>query len=177
MEYLDLYDKDRNRTGHKIQRGTKIPQNYYRLIVHICVFNSENKMLIQQRQSFKKGWANLWDITAGGSAEAGENSGLAAERELSEEVGINLDFRDKRPALTIHFEDGFNDVFIVKKDLDISKLNLQKEEVKDVKWATKEEIFQMINSEIFIPYTKSYIDLIFFLKNHDGPHLRMDPTI
>lgn len=177
MEYLDLYDRDRNRTGKIVKRGTKIPENYYRLVVHICVFNSEDKMLIQQRQPFKKGWSNLWDITVGGSAEASENAQTAIKRELREEIGLDIDLENSRPSITIHFSDGFNDVFIVKKDVDIKKLNLQKEEVQDVKWATKEEIFQMIDDDTFIPYTKSYIDLLFFLKDHDGPHMRKDEQI
>lgn len=172
MEHLDLYDKDRVRTGKSIPRGTAIPDGKYRLIIHVCIFNSKNQLLIQQRQPFKRGWSNLWDITVGGSAEAGENAQKAAERELLEEIGLKIDFSNRRPSLTIHFSDGFNDIFIINEDVDTNNLKLQHEEVQDVKWATKEEIFKMIDDEIFIPYTKSYIDLLFFLRNHDGPHVK-----
>lgn len=57
----------------------------YHLVVHVCVFNQKGEMLIQQRQPFKQGWPNLWDVTMGGSALAGETSQQAAMRELKEE--------------------------------------------------------------------------------------------
>ena len=38
----------------------------------------------------------------------------------------------------------------IKNDIDVSKLTLQKDEVCDVKWATKDEISKMILSGEFI---------------------------
>lgn len=70
-------------------------------MVHIGIFNQKGEMLIQQRQSTKKDWADMWDVTVGGSAIAGETSRMAAEREVAEEIGIQLSL--DRPALTIHF--------------------------------------------------------------------------
>ncbi|MGN9136332.1 hypothetical protein ACTNDG_13110 [Clostridium sp. HCP1S3_B4] len=54
---------------------------------------------------------------------------------------------------------------------------LQGEEVKAVKWASKEEILSMIDKKTFIPYTKSLVDLIFFMKDHDSVHTRKDKNI
>ena len=48
-------------------------------------------MLIQRRQPFKRGWSNLWDITVGGNAIAGDSSRSAAERETRAELGLSLD--------------------------------------------------------------------------------------
>lgn len=31
----------------------------YHLAVHVCIFNSENQLLIQQRQPYKGGWPNM----------------------------------------------------------------------------------------------------------------------
>ena len=39
-----------------------------------------------------------------------------------------------------------------RKDIDINELNLQIDEVKTAKWATKEEILQMIDDGIMVPY-------------------------
>ena len=41
----------------------------------------------------------------------------------------------------------FNECYIVTKDVDISKIKLQKEEVSDIKWFTKQEIFDRINND------------------------------
>ena len=57
MEVWDLYNKDRIKTDSTMIRGDKVPDNYYRIVVHVCIFN-DDKMLIQQRQSFKEKWPN-----------------------------------------------------------------------------------------------------------------------
>ena len=71
MELFDLYTADREKTGQTMVRGEPTPEGFYRLVVHVCIFNPEGQMLIQQRQPFKRGWANLWDVTVGGCAVAG----------------------------------------------------------------------------------------------------------
>ena len=116
MEYFTLYDQDRIPLGKQILRGEKIPEGDYHIAIHVCVFNSENKMLIQQRQPFKEGWSNMWDVSAGGSAIAGENSREAAQRELEEEIGLKIPFEKMRPILTVHFDHGFDDIYTVSSD-------------------------------------------------------------
>ena len=172
MEIWDLYDKDRIKTGETMVRGNQFKENTYHLVVHVCIFNLEGKMLIQQRQPFKDGWPNMWDITVGGSAVSGDTSQLAAEREVYEEIGYKLSLDGIRPSLTINFDKGFDDIYLIQKDVDISKLRLQYEEVQSVKWASKEEILSMIDEEIFIPYHKSLIDLLFFMRTSKNSHTR-----
>ena len=172
MEIWDLYTKDRIKTEETMVRGEKITKGFYRLVVHVCIFNSQGEMLIQQRQLFKSSWPNMWDVTVGGSAISGDTSQSAAEREVYEEIGYKLSLDGIRPALTINFEDGFDDMYLIKKDIEISDLYLQYEEVKAVKWASKEEILSMIDEEIFIPYHKSLIELLFSMRNHQGMHTR-----
>lgn len=172
MEIWDLYDKDRIKTGETMVRGSKFKENTYHLVVHVCIFNLEGKMLIQQRQPFKDGWPNMWDITVGGSAVSGDTSQLAAEREVYEEIGYKLSLDGIRPSLTINFDKGFDDIYLIQKDVDISKLKLQYEEVQSVKWASKEEILSMIDEEVFIPYHKSLIDLLFFMRTSKNSHTR-----
>lgn len=172
MEIWDLYTKDRIKTNETMVRGTQITKGFYRLVVHVCIFNSQEEMLIQQRQPFKSGWSNMWDITVGGSAIAGDTSQSAAEREVYEEIGYNLSLAGIRPSITINFDEGFDDMYLIQQNLDISKLKLQDEEVKDVRWASKEEILTMIEEETFIPYHKSLIELLFFMRNKKGTHTR-----
>ena len=172
MEIWDLYTKDRIKTEETMVRGEKITKGFYRLVVHVCIFNSRGEMLIQQRQPFKSSWSNMWDITVGGSAISGDTSQSAAEGEVYEEIGYKLSLDGIRPALTINFEDGFDDMYLIKKDIEISDLYLQYEEVKAVKWASKEEILKLIDEEIFIPYHKSLIELLFFMKDTKGTHTR-----
>lgn len=176
MELFDLYTAEREKTEKTMVRGERTPDGYYRLVVHVCIFDREGRMLIQQRQPFKQGWSNLWDISVGGSAVAGDSSRSAAERETLEELGLAIDLTDERPSMTLYWENGFDDYYLLTMDLDLNTLRLQPEEVQTVRWAGKEEILQMIDDGRFIPYDKSQIELLFFRRNHRGAHTRKDTT-
>lgn len=172
MELWDIYDMERNKTNRTMVRGEAFKKGDYHIVIHICLFNSNGEMLIQQRQPFKKGWPNMWDITVGGSAVKGDTSQMAAERELMEELGIKINLENIRPNLTINFDNGFDDIYLIQKDIDIADLTLQYEEVQSAKWASKEEIFSMIDSGEFIEYHKSLIQLFFDTRSQYGCHQR-----
>ena len=175
-ERFDLYDVNRNFTGKTLERGNKVPEGYYRLVVHVCIFGPDGRMLIQKRLPNKSGWSGMWDITAGGSALAGDSSQQAASRELLEEVGIDYSLEGIRPAMTIYFDGGFNDIYTVNMDVDIDSLKLQPTEVEQVRWATEEEILEMLKQKEFVLYKSSFISLLFFLRNHNGAFTHKDPT-
>lgn len=168
MELMDVYDINRNKTNRTWIRGNEIQPGDFHLVVHVCIFNSDGEMLIQQRQRFKNGWPNLWDLTVGGSATAGDTSQMAAQRELYEEIGLKLDFQHLRPHLTINFEKGFDDIYLIEENVLIHTLTLQQEEVQNVKWASREEILTMIKNEEFIPYYESLIHLLFDSRKQRG---------
>jgi len=170
MEFWDLYDINRELTGKTIVRGDQIPEGFYHLVVHVCLFNSKNQMLIQQRQPFKKGCSNMWDLSVGGSAQAGDTSRTAAEREVYEELGLKIDLSHARPAITVPFRVGYDDIYIVEKDIDIEDLKLQYDEVQAVQWATEDEILHMMDEDLFIPYHKSLISLLFGLRLTKDAH-------
>ena len=168
MEMWDLYDRHRILTGEIIARGQPLPEGRYHMVVHVVVFDGAGRMLIQQRQPFKEGWPNLWDVTVGGSALAGESSTQAAEREVLEEIGLPLDLADACPVLTIFYDGGFDDVYIVIKEVDLAALTLQPEEVQAVRWANEEEVLCMLEEGEFIPYHRSYLELLFRLRAARG---------
>ncbi|MEC1177774.1 NUDIX domain-containing protein [Metasolibacillus meyeri] len=168
MEKWDIYDQHRQKIGKQATRGEELAKGEFHVVIHVCIFNSKGEMLIQQRQPFKQGWSNLWDITCGGSAIAGDTSQQAAARELFEELGIQYDFENIRPQLTINFERGFDDYYLIEHEVDLSALILQPEEVQAVKWASQEEIFTMMEDGTFIPYYKSIIGFLFEGRHHYG---------
>lgn len=159
VELWDVYDKDRVKIGKLHKRGEKLPEGQYHLAVHVCIFNSRNQMLIQQRQPFKEGWNNMWDLTVGGSAVAGDSSSQAAEREIFEELGLKIDLSNVRPNFSITFPDGFDDYYLIRKDVELSELVLQESEVQRVRWADKEEVLKMQEEGTFIPYW--FLDRVF----------------
>lgn len=151
MELWDAYDENRKPLGYTVKREKFDPlNNEYHIVVHIWIKNSKGEYLIQKRSSNKKeGLKWAW---TGGSVLMGENSIDGAVREVKEELGLTVD-KEKLTLFTSYKRElykDFVDVYIYKHDIDVSKLTLQKDEVCDVKWATKNEISQMILSGEFI---------------------------
>lgn len=168
MELWDVYEIDRSKSNRTMLRGQAFAENDYHLVVHVCIFNAEGKMLIQQRSANKESWSSMWDISVGGSAVKGDTSQSAAEREVAEEIGLCLDLKNVRPHLTINFEFGFDDIYLIEKDISIADLSLQYEEVQNIRWASKEEICSLIKAGQFIPYYLSLIDLLFDMRKQYG---------
>lgn len=166
MEILDIYDKDRRRTGKTYPRNEEIPQGGLRLIIHILIFNDKGELLIQQRADYKK-MGGLWDISCGGACQAGEDSFEGARRELNEELGIEFDFTSIRPILTANFAQGFDDFYIIRENIGIDELKLQKEEVKAARWASRKEVFDLFSKGKFVKYKKSFLDLLFDLNDDE----------
>ena len=79
MEYLDIYDERRVPTGRTAPRGTKLCEGEYYLVVHMLIFRKDGKFLIQRRVPEKHSWPDMWDISLGGMAQAGDSSASAAE--------------------------------------------------------------------------------------------------
>jgi len=169
-EFWDVYDAERHRTGRIIERAASWGNEAFHLIVHIGIFNASGQMLIQHRARDKHAWADLWDISAGGSAMAGEDSYQAAERETREELGLEISLAGIRPHFSINYTRGFDDFFaITVPDLDIETLTLPDGEVAEIKWASLNEIHQMMDMKTFVPYFPGVIDLLFQTRdNYDG---------
>ena len=125
-------------------------------------------MLIQKRSLEKGFWAGMWDVSVGGAAQKGDSSWQAAQRELAEELGIEFDFSDVRPAVTFNFEYGFDDVYLIHLNLELGRLHLQAEEVAEVRWADLDTILAMIENGEFLPYYQNLIRLFFDLRSYPG---------
>jgi len=140
----------------------------------VCIFNSAGQMLIQHRLPTKQGWPDRWDLTVVGSAVSGDTIQQAAEREVSEEIGYDLDLSGIPVALTLTYTDAFACYYIIEREIALDALKLQPTEVDAVKWATLDEIHKMIDDNTFIPYPHFLIDLIFQRRRFLFPQLMTD---
>ncbi len=168
MELVDLYDENRVPLGRTGERSAQRESREYRTVVHVCVFDSRGRLLIQQRAAEKFIWPGLWDVSVGGGVDAGETSRQSAEREFREELGFPLDLGGLRPSVTVNFDGGFDDFYILTKNLNLDSLTLQKEEVRAVRWAALEEVFNMVDEGTFIPYPKSFLQFLFDARDKFG---------
>ena len=145
MELRDLYDENKIPTWRTFVKGEQVPEGYYYLIVKIFIQNDKNEFLIQKRVERKGG---RWSIT-GGHPKAGETSLEGIITETEEELGINVRNEKLELFKTVKHNDQFFDLYFLKKDIDIKDINIQEEEVENVKWATLEEIEDMHKNEKF----------------------------
>ena len=168
MELVDLYDENRLPLGKTAERGGPKGPGEYRTVIHVCVFDRQGRLLIQQRAPEKFIWPNLWDVSVGGGVDAGETSRQGAEREFREELGVSLDLTGLRPSVTVNFDGGFDDFYILTRDLFPEELTLQTEEVRAVRWVSLEELLDMLNRGVFIPYPESFLRFLFDMRNQFG---------
>lgn len=168
MELVDLYDENRLPLGRTAERGAPKGPGELRLVVHVCVFDRRGRLLIQQRAPEKFIFPNLWDVSVGGGVDAGEDSRQGAEREFREELGVPLDLSGLRPSVTVNFDGGFDDFYILTRDLELSSLTLQEEEVRAVRWVSLEEILDMLGRGAFIPYPEGFLRFLFDMREQFG---------
>lgn len=144
MEYLDLYDKDGNKTGKTMIRGQEVPDGYYFNIVVCFIKNKEGKYLMQ-KTSKQKGSVYA---TTGGHVTAGQTLIESMIRELKEEIGIDVTEKELK-YVDKYIKDNqvvFN-IYFLEKEIDIRKCKLQKEEVEALYWMSEEEIQEIIDKK------------------------------
>lgn len=167
MELWDVYNEKREKTGKLVERGRNtLGDGEYHLVVLITIFSKDGRMLIQQRVDDKETWPSMWDISVGGAVTAGEDSRTGAERELFEELGIRHSLEGVRPAFTLNKRKVFCDCYTIVKDVDLDDLVLQPTEVQAAKYATIDEILEMIDAGTFIPYHESLLRLVYDLREN-----------
>ena len=88
-----------------------------------------------------------------------------------EEIGLAINLSDEQPKLTIPFDVGFDDIYTLVMDVDLSALTLQESEVQAVKWADEAEVLAMLADGRFIPYHRAFIELLFALRDSRGAHV------
>lgn len=160
-ELIDVYDRNRRPTGRVVPRETSLGDGEYRLVIHIFIFDKAGRLLIQLRSVNKAMYGGLWDVSAGGHSRAGEDSAAAARRELQEELGVDVDFTGIDPFICACFEHGFDDYYVIDRDLPEGSIVFQDGEVTKVKWASLPEILAMIDSGEFLPFHKSFFEFLF----------------
>ena len=153
-EYFDVLKESGEYEGRIETREICHEKGLWHKAVAMFMINSKGQVLLQKRSANKKMWPNMWDMTAGGHVLAGEFGFEAIIREIQEELGIEINKNDilfigsavstniKGDIINRHF----NEYYIINKDVDEKTLNLQTEEVADIKWFDKDEVLERIKN-------------------------------
>ena len=147
MEYLQVFDKDKNKLEEKVGRNEKynLPEGKYFMIVLIFIENEEGKFLLQKTSASRHSCI----ATTGGHVTFGDDEFKTVVKECKEELGIDISLDEITHICTSIFKNCFLEVFYTKKELNINELILQEEEVESVNWYTTEEIKEFIKNNEF----------------------------
>ena len=169
-EIIDIYDEQTGKkTGKTISKKEAHKNGTWHSSIHIIIIDTKKeKTLLQKRCADKDLYPNTWDIAVGGHISTGEDELISAKRELSEELGLNPDNYDIKYLETVkesltcneYISNEFVSIYLIESDIYINDITLQKEEVSDIKWVTKEEL----NNYILLPHSKDYEILNSILK-------------
>ena len=144
MELLDVYDSLGNKTGRVVERGNKnetFNDDEHIAVAIIYIENDKGEFLIQKTSQEKGGHYS----STGGHINHGEDALNTIVREVKEELGVDVN-KDEIVSLghiCVDFPVRF--IFYLKKNIDLSKITLQKEEVESVSYMNSDEIRDVLD--------------------------------
>ena len=132
-ELLDVVDAD-DRVVGRATRGEIHARGLMHRAVHVLLFNREGDLFLQQRSLAKDENPGLWDSSAAGHVDSGEDYADCARREIGEELGIDgdiaLEALYKIPASAVT---GFEHCTVYRAVYD-GPLRLDPDEIDDGAW-------------------------------------------
>lgn len=153
-EMIDVLNENGIKTGEILPRSEIHKRGLWHRAIVVAIINEKNEILLQQRAANKEKNANMWDISAAGHISAGQDSIMAATREINEEVSVNLGFnvevKEFRFMYSFKKEQVFSDTFIERQFYDFfilrqnglyrDSIKFQESEVQDIKFVTISEL-------------------------------------
>lgn len=159
-ELIDIYDKDRRRTGLIIPReGARLEQGQFMLYTLALIEDRSGRFLITQRALDKHWAAGSWEVTGGG-VRAGETPQQTVVREVAEEVGLDVAGQPLTPVYSYVNEDlasgdnYFMDIFHFRLDFGPADVSLQQSEAIDFALATWDGITKLEEQGKFLHYRR-----------------------
>lgn len=122
-------------------------------VAHVWLVNSKREVLCQQRSKDKELHPGYWEAFFGGHIGPGESYEAAAQRELEEELGIELppeSFRlwkvHKRPDTT-GYNNEFQGIFVADWDGTEQELHFKDSEVERTAWIPTDSVVRALSHE------------------------------
>jgi len=154
---LVIVDKKDTIIGAK-DRNDMLPTDIYR-VARLLILNNKGQLLLAQRAFIKEKDPGVWGLAVEGTVEEGEDYETNIRKEAEEEIGITLGSLEVGPKLRMTGKYNHHcQFFVYRKNIDLSKLRLQKDELATVKWCVVADLRKDVtnNPEKF-GYNFSYI--------------------
>mgnify|MGYP001050837068 FL=1 len=163
QEMIDEYNKIGEKIG-VVDKEIAHRDGLWHKTIHVWIINDKNEVLLQYRCADKKLYPNMWDTSFAGHIDAGESSIQAVIREGKEELGIDVDLEKLEFIMTmvekVKYEqivsNEFMDVFVLRQNVELDKIALQKEEVAEAKYVSIEEFFDIVEKRNICPHEMMY---------------------
>ncbi|HWD94704.1 MAG TPA: NUDIX domain-containing protein [Verrucomicrobiae bacterium] len=108
--------------------------------VHVLVFNARGQIFLQKRSMKKDRQPGLWDSSASGHVDSGEDYDTTAVREVGEEIGLRLSHAPKRLFKIDAREETDQEFVWVYRCESEGPFELNREEIDRGGWFSKDEV-------------------------------------
>jgi isopentenyldiphosphate isomerase len=163
MELLDVLTRDGRPTGAVKSKADVHRDGDWHRSAHVWIVNGRGEVLLQRRSARKENNPGLWDVSVAGHLSAGEDAVTAAIRETQEEIGLTVSANELQHIATIveasvlnggrYIENEFHEIFLVRREVDLSQLRLQDGEVDDVAFVP---VTELLSRGDLVPHGTEY---------------------
>lgn len=121
-------------------------QCYWHRTSHIWIINHQKQILCQKRSLLKDSNPGKWEPFFGGHMSPDEEYTKNAQHELEEELGIIVNKESLHMFKIFKCEPGteFQGIHYLEWEGDISTLQLEKDEIGQVKWFSIDELYEKL---------------------------------
>ncbi len=119
-------------------------------VVHLHVFNSKGELYLQRRPEWKDIQPGKWDTACGGHVDLGENVGMALEREVREELGIEVENPEQLEPYVFESEREKELVYPHRMVYD-GEIHPNESELSGGRFWTRQEILDNLGKGVFTP--------------------------
>ena len=149
-EIIGIYDENDNYVGKDTRKNMR-KNNLIHRCTDIVVLNPKGEILVQTRALTKEYCPGYLDAVVGGVVGDGEDVNLCAEREVGEEIGIDVNnVKEKLTYKLKHFlqEDicrVWTYCYLLKlNDEEIKSIKFKDKEISSIEWIPKNKLLEMI---------------------------------
>lgn len=173
-EWIDIVSENGVPTGKTARKSEAHKNGWFHNTTHVWLYTKQPEIVLSQRASSKSIYPLLWDVSAAGHIDAGEDIVDAAIRETFEETGLRLEAEDLQPIgvykqMSIYDEGlikdyEFHHAFIAELKFDIETLIPQPGEVEGFKLVSVKTFETLLENSMdnshFVPSNNSYYKFV-----------------